>query len=128
MLKVTVSMMTTMTTVLHGDQKNERSSSPLSAIQIQVACIQGVLGSSRCCCLHPDWVARPCIDLRGNAFSNAALPFQRYSVKVFHIGLRVSLFVHALLVLLVSEIPLHDRSASVLLRGIQVISRSCVFL
>ena len=34
------------------------------------------------------------------------LPFQRHSVKLFHIGLRVSLFVHALLILLVSEVAL----------------------
>ena len=34
----------------------------------------------------------------------ATLPFQRQSVKFFHIGLRVFLFVRALLILLISEI------------------------
>ena len=56
------------------------------------------------------------------------LPFQRSSVKFFHIGVRISLFVHTYLVLFVLEVPLHDRSAIVLLRGIQVISCSFGFL
>ena len=38
------------------------------------------------------------------------LPFQRSPVQLFHIGLRVSLLVHALSILLVSEVVLHDRS------------------
>ena len=47
------------------------------------------------------------------------------SVKFIHVGLRVSLFVHAHLILLVLEVALHDRSAIVLLREIQLIS--CFF-
>ena len=53
--------------------------------------------------------------------SYVILPFQRFSVKFFHIGLRVSLFVHAFLELLVLEVAAHDRAAIVFLRGIQVI-------
>ena len=56
------------------------------------------------------------------------LPFQRYLVKIFHIGLRVSLFVYALLILLVSEVALHVRSAVVRVRGISIIFRSFAFL
>ena len=37
------------------------------------------------------------------------LPSQRYSVKLFQIGLRVFLFVHALSILLIIEVALHDR-------------------
>ena len=66
MLKVTMSMMTTMTTGLHRDFQNDRSSSPLSTVQ--VACIQGVLWSTKCCCLLFGWVARPCTGLCSNAF------------------------------------------------------------
>ena len=50
-----------------------------------------------------------------------------YSVKIFHVGLHVSLFVHEHLVLFVLEAALHDRSVIVLLCGIQVISRSLEF-
>ena len=60
--------------------------------------------------------------------SYVILPFRRFSVKLFHIGLRVSLFVHALLTMLVSEMALHDRSAIVLVRGIQVIFCPLSFL
>ena len=35
---------------------------------VQVACIQGVLWSSRCCCLLLGWIARPCTGLCSNAF------------------------------------------------------------
>ena len=53
--------------------------------------------------------------------SYVTLPFQRYCVKFLHIGLRVSLFLHALSILLILEVALHDRSAIALVRGISVI-------
>ena len=56
------------------------------------------------------------------------LSFQRNSVKFFHVGLRVSLFVHGFLILLVSEVALHNRSAIALVRGIQSICCSFEFL
>ena len=64
MLKVTMSMMTTLTTISHRDFQNDWSSFPSSTVQC--VCIQGVLWSSRCCCLL-DWVARPCGGLCSNA-------------------------------------------------------------
>ena len=60
--------------------------------------------------------------------SYVLLPFQLYSVKFFQIGLRVSLFMHALLILLIIEVALHDRSAIVLVSGILAISCSLEFL
>ena len=56
--KVTTCMMTKMTTVLHWDQE-DWSSSLFSTVQ--VAFVQGVLWSSRCCCLLLAWVERPCV-------------------------------------------------------------------
>ena len=64
MLTVTMSMMTTMTTVLHRDLENDQSSVPFSSVH--VACIQGVLWSSQCCWLLLDWVA-PCVGLYSDA-------------------------------------------------------------
>ena len=96
-LKLTMSMMTTMTTVLHRDFQNAWSSFPFAPAE--VACIQCVLWSSRCCLLHA-WVARPSMVSVVTPFfksGNVILPSQRNSVKFFHIGLRASLFVHALL-------------------------------
>ena len=43
--------------------------------------------------------------------------FQRYSLKIVHVGLRVSLFVHAPLMMHVIEEAHHDGSAIVLVRG-----------
>ena len=60
--------------------------------------------------------------------SYVILPFQSYPVKFFHVELRVSLFAHAHVILLVLEVALHDHSAIVLLRGIQLISCSFEFL
>ena len=54
--------------------------------------------------------------------------FNCYTVKFLHVGLRVSVFVHALLVLLVLEVALHDRSANVFVRGILVVSCVLEFL
>ena len=51
-----------------------------------------------------------------------------YSVKFFHVGLRLSLFVHEHLVLFVLEVAPHDLSVIVLHCGTQVISRSLEFL
>ena len=93
MLKVNMSMMTTMTTALHRDLENHSSHSPFSTVQ--VACIPDVLWSSRCWCVVLEWVARPCVGLCSNAFffrrSYVILP-----AKLFHFGLRVFLFTHAL--------------------------------
>ena len=66
LLKVTMSMMTTMRTVVHRALEKDCSSSPFS--DVKVACIQGVVWSSRCCCLLLDWDARPCVGLCSNAF------------------------------------------------------------
>ena len=44
-----------------------------------------------------------------------------YSVKFFHVGLYLSFFVHARLILLVLEVALHDRSAIMLLRGSRIL-------
>ena len=110
-----------MTTVPHLDLENDWSRLPFFTLQI--ACIQGVRWSLRCCCLLLDWVVRPSIGLCSKPFLQvqlrcAIVPFQRCSVKFFHIGLRVSLFVHAHLILLIIEVALHDRSTMVLLREI----------
>ena len=51
-----------------------------------------------------------------------------YSVKFFHVGFRVSLFVHAHLVLLVLEVALHDRSVIAFLCVIQTLSWFLEFL
>ena len=61
MLKVT---MPTMTTVLHREFQTDWSRFPFSTIQ--VACLLGLLWSSRCCCLLLDWVARQCTGLSSN--------------------------------------------------------------
>ena len=81
--KVTMSMTTTMTTVLHRVLRIGWSSFPCSTVQ--VACIQGVLRSLRCCCLLLDWVLRPCVGLCCNAPSSRVatyfLFFTCYSVQ-----------------------------------------------
>ena len=115
--KVTMSMMTAMTTVLQRVLEIDWSGFPFSNVFI---------GSSRCCCLLHR-VVRPCIGLCSEPFLEEK-PRTFYSVNVFHVGLRVSLFVHAHLILLDLEVALHDRSAIVLLRGIQAISRSFEFV
>ena len=45
--------------------------------------------------------------------SYVVLPSQRWDVKFFHVGLRVSWFVHALVIWLIFKEVLNDRSASV---------------
>ena len=50
--------------------------------------------------------------------SHLILSSQRSSVQLSHLGLRVFLFMHALLILLIIEVALPDLSAIVLLRGI----------
>ena len=66
-------------------------------------------------------VVRPCIGLCSKLFSveeAAEKPLFTFpSVKFFHVGLRVSFFGHALLVLLVLALALHDRSVFVFLFG-----------
>ena len=54
--------------------------------------------------------------------------FTCYSVKLFHVGPRVSRFVHARLTLLVLEVALHDRSIISFVRGNLVIICSFEFL
>ena len=90
MLNVTVFMMTTITTVLHRDFENDWSNSHLSAVQF--VCIQGVLDGVLVSVVTPS--------LKGGC---VCLPLQRCSVKSFHTGLRVSLFAHALLIMLLNE-------------------------
>ena len=60
--------------------------------------------------------------------SHIILPFQRCSSKFFQIGRCVFLFVHALSILLIIEVALHDYSAIVLVRGISEIFCSFEFL
>ena len=95
--KVTKSMMTTMTTVLHRHLQKDWSSFSFSTVQ--VACIQDVLWSLRCCCTSPliGLDDRVLVSVVTPLFrsSNVILPFSRCSVKLFHTSLRTSLFVHA---------------------------------
>ena len=51
--------------------------------------------------------------------SNEILPFQHNAVNSFHVGLRVSLFMHALVIWLVMEVALHDRSETVFSRNLR---------
>ena len=53
--------------------------------------------------------------------SYVILPFRRFFDKFFQINLRVSLFMHALVILLIIVVALHGRSAIVFVRGISVI-------
>ena len=97
---------------------------------VQIAFTQGVLWSSRCSCLLIDWVARPCTGLCSSAFPQKWLhdsSFPALSCQIHSFGLRVSMFVHALLIVLVMEEALHDRYAIVFVRGIQVIFGSFEF-
>ena len=120
LLKVTTSMMTTMTTVLHGDFQNDWSSVPFFSTA-QSACIEGVLFGV---------AASSLIELYDRVLDSVVTPFfrssyvipdsQRYSVKFP--------YRYALSILLMVEAALHDCSASVLLRGIPVISCSFEFL
>ena len=94
---------------------------------VKFACIQGVLWSLRCHCL----LLAGLYDL---VSVSVVTPFFRrsdvnrificYAVKFFHVGLRVAMFMHAHLVLLVLEEALLDRSV-IFLCGTQVIS--CLF-
>ena len=59
--------------------------------------------------------------------SNEILPFQNNALNLFHIGLRVFLFMHALVILLIIEAALHDRSAIVFVRRIFVLFCSFEF-
>ena len=59
MLKVTMSMVTTMATVLHRDLENDWSRFPISTAQ--VARIPGVLLSSRYGCFLLNRIVRPCM-------------------------------------------------------------------
>ena len=129
LMKVTMSMKTTLNTGRHRVLRIVWSCFPFCAVQI--ICIRGVVRSLRCGCLLLGKVVRPCIDLcskpvlwkkRRNSF------FICYSVIAFHVGLCVSLLVHAHLVLLVLEVAIHDCSVTVSLCGIQVISYSLQFL
>ena len=115
LLKVTMSMMATMTTVLHRDFENDWTCSPFSTVQ--VACLQGVISFSRCCRFLHDWSARPWNDLCSDAFLKVSFrSFQRHSVKFVHI--RVSFSCMRFFDSLVCEAALHDRSAIVLRREI----------
>ena len=82
--------------------------------------------------LENDWLGYTTVDwsLQQRLFFRSSYvmrPCHRLSAKFFHIGLRVSLFVHAHLILLIITVALHDGSASVLLRGIQEIFCSSEF-
>ena len=76
LLEVIMSMMTSMTTVLHRDFENDWSNSPFSTVQ--VACIQGFI------LVFTALLARPCIGLCSNAFlqdwqRNSSFPTLRLS-------------------------------------------------
>ena len=97
----------------------------------QCVCIQGVLRSLRCRCLLLVTGVYDLVLVSVSPFCrrSGVIPLVIcYSVKFFHVRLRVSLFVHAHLILLVLEVALHDRSATMLLAGIQAISRFLEFL
>ena len=83
--KVTTSMMTTMTNALHWDLETGWSSSPF------FHCTVGLY--SGC-------------SLVFTVLLHVILPFQRCSVKFFHIGLHESLFINAALILLTLEVAL----------------------
>ena len=119
--------MTTMTTVLHRDLENDWSSSHCSTVQC--VCVQGVLWSLHCVPtssligLYDPVLVSVVTPLLNNSY--VILPFQRFCVKLFHVGLRVSLCVHAHLTLLVHEEALHVRSATVFLLEIE--ATPCLF-
>ena len=114
-----MSMMTTINTFLHRDLERDWSSFPFPTVQ--VACIRDVLWSSRYCMVGLHDRVRVSVVTLFFGSGYVIFPFPALILShSFHIGLRVSLLVHALSILLVSEVPLHDRSASVLARGIQV--------
>ena len=98
LLKVTMSMMTTMTTVLHQDLENAWSSSLLfhSTCCLYSRCSFGLhrVAASSLIGLHDSVLI--CVVTPLFRSSHVLLPFQRSSVEFFHIGLRVSLFVRAL--------------------------------
>ena len=107
LMKVTTFKMTTMPTVVHRDLENDWSSTPNSTVH--VVCMLGVLWSSRCCYLLLDSVVRPCIGLCSNGLftsSHEILPFHFYSVKFFQVGLGISSFVPAHLILLVLDVAI----------------------
>ena len=123
MLNVIMSMMTTMTTVLHRDFQSDWSSVPFSTVQ--VACTQGVLRSSWCCCLLLDWVARPCIGLCRNAFPQEWLRNSSFPTPVCQIlpYRSACILVRACAVDIAHQrdSALHDRPTIVPVVGVQVI-------
>ena len=128
LLKVTMYMMTTMTTVQRLVLRIVWSCFSLSTVHF--VCMQGVLRSLQCRCLLLGEVLRQCVGLcskpvlKKKGRKSSVICF---SVEFFHVGLRVSLVVHAHWILLILEVALHDCSAIVLLREFYVISCSFVF-
>ena len=120
--KMTMSKKTTMTTVRHRDLENDWSSSPFSTVH--VVCIQRVLWSLWCRCLLHGRVVRPCVGLGRKPVhqkKRRTSVFHLLFCQMFHVGFRVSLFVHAHLALLVLEVELHDRSVILFRCGTQKI-------
>ena len=115
-----MSMMTTMTT---GIFMMTGHNSPLPLYKLLVfrvfVGLYGVAVSSFFFGLHDRVLTSVVTPLFRTSY--VILPFQRQSVHFLHIGLRVSLFVHALLILLVDTVALHDPSAIVFFARIQVI-------
>ena len=111
LMKVTLSMKTMVVTVEHRGLRIVWSCFP------QFVCIQGVLWSSRCRCLHLDRVVRPCTGLCCNPDCGRSHvnPFSIcYSVKYSSMSDCVCpCSCVRLLVLLVFKVGLHDRSAIV---------------
>ena len=99
LLKVTLSIMTTITTVLLGERQSRRTGQilPLSLYKLQVFRVFFVphgVDASSLFGLH-DHILVSAVMLVFFKNSCVLLSFQRYSIKFFHIGLRVSLLVHA---------------------------------
>ena len=127
LLKVTMSMVTTVTTVLHRDLENDWSSFFSTANLLVFRALLDLYGDAA-----STWIGLydRALGLWSHAlgvityffFSNAGLSHSS------HDDLRVPLFVHAPVILLLLMVGAHDCSAIVLLRGIKVISCSFGFL
>ena len=127
-LKVTMSMMTTMTAVLNRIFRRIGQISPFPLYKLLVFKVfVGLHGVAASCLvgLRDRALVSVVTPLLGSGY--AIVPLQRCKVKFFHVSLRVSLFVHAFLILLITEITLHDRSAIVLERGIRELFCSLEF-
>ena len=122
-LNVTMSTMTTRTIVLNWEFENDCK--VFLFPQYKLLVLNGLFGfrgvaASSSAGSHDRVLISVVAPFFGNSY--VILLFRRFFLdKLFQIGLRVSLFMHALVILLIIVVALHDRSAIVFVRGISVI-------